>query len=171
MSVLRGVLLCGSVLLAVGYVSPLDAEPYLAVRTGLKCGQCHVNRTGGGGRNAFGSAWAQTQLPMRTAAIRSRSLNDWVAVGLDLRTLGAWNADVGSGLDGATSRTTLEITDAQIQLEARLIDNTLAFYVDRTVAPDRVVAREAFALYERLPLEGYVKAGKFPDLDHSYTDD
>jgi hypothetical protein len=151
----------GWVLLALGLASPLDAEPYLAVRTGLKCGQCHVNRTGGGGRNAFGNAWAQTQLPVRTAAIRSRSLNDWVAVGLDLRTLGAWNADLGPGLEGAIPRTTLEITDAQIQLEARLIDNALAFYVDQTVAPDRVVAREAFAMYERLPLEGYIKAGKF----------
>jgi hypothetical protein len=143
------------------FVETLAAEPYLAVRTGLKCAQCHVNRTGGGGRNAFGSAWAQTQLPMRTTAFRNRSLNDWVAIGVDLRTLGTWNAGVAPALEGTTARTTLEITDAQLQIEGRLIDNKLAFYVDQTVAPDRVVAREAFALFERLPLDGYVKAGKF----------
>lgn len=134
---------------------PAAAEPYLALRTGLKCAQCHVNRTGGGGRNAFGSAWAQTQLPMVTAGVRNRNLNDWVALGFDVR------AAFSATLTDISPRTTLEVPEAQVQLEARLLPNRLALYVDQTIGPDRAVAREAFGLIERLPLDGYAKAGKF----------
>lgn len=159
---LRTGLCAVSVVMVAGFpLHEASAEPYLALRTGAKCAQCHVNRTGGGGRNAFGSAWAQTQLPIRSSAVRSRNLNDWLAVGLDLRTLGSWNVDVGDALDGVTPTTSFEISEAQVQLEARLVANRLAFYVDQTVGPDRAVAREAFALIEQLPLNGYAKVGKF----------
>ncbi len=130
-------------------------EPHLAVRTGLKCAQCHVNRTGGGGRNDFGSAWAQTQLPSRTLAVRNRALNDWVAIGMDLRVLAS------ATVSDATPRSEIAIQEAQVQLQARLIANVLSLYVDQTLGPGEATAREVFALWESLPLDGYVKAGKF----------
>ncbi len=130
-------------------------EPYLALRTGLKCSQCHVNRTGGGGRNDFGSAWAQTVLPMRTVGIRSRALNDWISIGLDLRVLGSGT------VSQSTPRTEIGIEETQLQFEARLIPNVLTFYVDEKLGPGAATAREAFALVEGLPLGGYAKAGKF----------
>ena len=75
---------------AILFASDVRAdEPHLALRTGLKCSQCHVNKSGGGGRNDFGSAWAQTSLPIRTEGFRTRGLNDWVAIGVDLRMLAA----------------------------------------------------------------------------------
>ena len=33
------------------------AEPLFAARTGLGCGSCHLNRTGGGGRTAYGAGY------------------------------------------------------------------------------------------------------------------
>ncbi len=130
-------------------------EPYLALRTGLKCSACHVNRTGGGGRNDFGSAWAQTQLPTKALAFRSRAVTDWIGIGLDLRT------KASAAVSETEPRTSLDINEAQVQLEARVIQNFLALYLDQTVGPDRALIREGFALVEGLPGNGYAKAGKF----------
>jgi hypothetical protein len=50
------------VVLAAG---PSQAEPYMSIRYGYKCSQCHVNPTGGGKRNRFGVLFSQTTLPAR----------------------------------------------------------------------------------------------------------
>jgi hypothetical protein len=143
------------VLLTPALPDRLAAEPYLAVRMGLKCAVCHVNRTGGGGRNLFGSQWAQTALPIKALETRNRALNDWLAFGFDVRTLAT------ALVSDADPRTNLEMSEAQLQLEARLVPGALALYVDETVGPSQAFAREAFLLVERLPLNGYAKAGKF----------
>src|SRR5690606_4643322 len=54
-AVIGALLVCGSA----------TAEPYLAVQTGFKCRQCHVDPTGGGKRNVFGSAYALNELAAR----------------------------------------------------------------------------------------------------------
>lgn len=144
--------------LAVGVLaSGLEGvrEPYLAVRTGLKCTACHVNRSGGGGRTAFGSIYAQTTLPIRAAPVRNRALNEFLALGFDVRAL-------ASGTVGrSTPRTSLDLEEANLYLEARLIDRVLALYVDQTLGPGAASAREAFVLAETGWLNGYAKAGKF----------
>jgi hypothetical protein len=133
-------------------------EPYLAVRTGLKCSACHVNRSGGGGRNAFGSVYAQTQLPVRTGTVRSRALNDFLALGWDLRTLASATTSASSP---PGPRTAIELSEANVYFEARLIERVLEMYLDETLGPGQAGTREAFALVDGLPLSGYAKAGKF----------
>jgi len=133
-------------------------EPYLAVRTGLKCSACHVNRSGGGGRSAYGSVYAQTQLALRGGTVRNRALNDFLALGWDVRALGS---GVVEDYQQGSPRTAIELGEANAYLEARMIERKLALYLDQTLGPGPASAREAFALIEGLPLNGYAKAGKF----------
>ena len=130
-------------------------EPYLALRTGLKCSSCHVNRSGGGGRSAYGNVYDQTQLPRRTSDVRSRALNDFLAVGWDVRTVGSVTTSY------SVPRSAVEMSEANAYLEARLIQRVLELYVDETLGPAQAGAREMFALVDALPLNGYLKAGKF----------
>jgi hypothetical protein len=43
--------------------------------------------------------------------------------------------------------------EGQAYLEARLVRNRIALYIDQTVGPNRAVSRELFALVEKLPVE------------------
>ena len=65
------------------------AEPYLAVRMGLKCTSCHVNPTGGGLRTEFGDVFSQTQLPAHPIrgdwGLWTGHLTDWLRMGGNFR--------------------------------------------------------------------------------------
>src|SRR5271156_4035453 len=65
------------------------AEPYLAVANGYKCGQCHVNPTGGGERTPFGEIFSQTVLPAQQLDtgkdLWTGQLNRFISLGGDLR--------------------------------------------------------------------------------------
>jgi len=135
--------------------TPAAAEPYLALRTGLKCSSCHTNLTGGGNRNAFGAIFAQTQLPMKTGTVVSKNLTDFLMIGWDLRV------EASGTFKESTPRTSIGLDVAQLYAAAELLENRLVLYIDQTVGPDRAVAREAFGMVKRLPGESYIKAGKF----------
>jgi hypothetical protein len=149
-----------SLALAVGFGTGSAApaarpEPHLSIRTGLHCSHCHINRTGGGGRNDFGSLYGQAQLPLRTSAVRARPAEQWLSVGGDLRVLASGT------FRKATPRSAVSIEEANLQFAAQLVPDVLTLYVDETIGPGGAFAREAFALLDVLPANGYVKAGKF----------
>jgi hypothetical protein len=141
------------------FAPPTHAEPYLAVQMGLKCGQCHVNPTGGGLRTVFGDVFAQTVLPAQhidTALDNwTGSLGPYLRVGGDLR----FDASLTQQPNTA-SVDQFQLQQTRIYLEADLIPNRLLAYVDEQVAPGGALNREAYVLYWTASHDWYVKAGK-----------
>jgi hypothetical protein len=134
------------------------AEPYLAVQQGYKCVQCHVNPTGGGMRNAFGNAFALTQMPANridTDKAWVGSIGDFLSLGGDLRA----RAD-SVDIKHQKSTREFELEQARLYLDVAVIPNRLSVYVDELVAPGTASNREAYVRYWTKDHEWYVKAGQ-----------
>jgi hypothetical protein len=144
----------------VGLAPPARAEPYLALRSGLSCSACHVNRTGGGGRTAFGAGYGATTLPARRTPasldLFDGALGERIRFGADGRGgyLGHVRAEGPYLGEFRLSSTTLYAT-------VDLLPDRLTFYVDEQIAPGGAATREAFALLAASRAGGYLKAGKF----------
>lgn len=141
-------------------VSGARAEPYLAARTGLGCASCHINRTGGGGRTAYGAGYGAQTLPWAKLApahgLFDGSLGERVRIGVDAR--GGYLAtfrDPGPYIGEA------KLSEANVYLGVDLLKDKLSVYFDEHVAPGGASAREAFALYAIQKAGFYVKGGKF----------
>jgi len=161
-------------LLSAALLAPaaLRAEPYLAVRTGFKCGVCHVNPTGGGKRTEFGSTYSQTtlaaeRLDLTTGkavpavgagsepAVWTGKLNDHLAIGSDLRA----NLQ-GTLVPNNPSTVAFDQTRAQVYLEVKPIVDRLTIYLDERVAPGAATNRETYAMLWTADRSAYVKAGR-----------
>jgi len=136
------------------------AEPLFAARTGLSCASCHVNRTGGGGRTAYGAGYGAQTLPWKKLApghgLFDGAIGDRVRVGLDAR--GGYLAtfrDAGPYIGEA------KFSGADLYLGVDLLKDKLVVYIDEHVAPGGASSREAFALYAFDRAGFYVKGGKF----------
>ncbi len=160
--------------------STAAAEPYLALREGYLCSQCHVNRTGGGKRNSFGVGFAQTVMPLwkvgpwDEGSPSSRGalgwftdprLGDHVSLGAELRfqnvtTFAATGSYLGQKLS-APEANNFAIPEGQLYVEMSLVKNYLLLYLDETVAPEGASAREAFVMAQYPALGLYLKAGRF----------
>lgn len=135
------------------------AEPYLAVANGFKCGQCHVNPTGGGERNAFGEIFAQTQLPAQHidtgADTWSGAINRFISIGGDLR----FEAQLQQA-PNTPSTSDFELEQTRVYLSANVIPDRLTVYVDEQVAPGGALNREAWGMFSAADHSWYVKAGQ-----------
>jgi hypothetical protein len=156
------------------------SEPYLAVRGGYKCSQCHTNVTGGGKRNRFGQIYTQTTLPHTIVSSStlhkalkapspgtadadfgtfvSTTLADFLSFGGDLRVENRTTFSEGP----LETRNEFDLTEANLYLEARLLAEVLTFYVDEILGPGAASSREFFGLF-RMPhwWNFYVKGGRF----------
>ena len=167
-----GVLLAGLLVAQLAASEAARAEPYLAVRTGFKCMQCHVNPTGGGKRAEFGAVYGQTELPAsRLDTETGEPIPDGAAGPAPFT--GKINNHVGLGADlraNATATFTPNTTPsqayafdpirAQVYLEVKPIVDRLTIYLDERVSPGAATNRETYAMLWTKSREWYVKAGR-----------
>jgi hypothetical protein len=135
------------------------AEPYLAVQTGFKCGQCHVNPTGGGERTVFGNVFAQTGLAadhLDTGAdLWTGEINRFLSIGGDLRGQASVSKQPHTSItDG------FELEQGRLYASANVIPQRLFVYVDEQVAPGGALNREAYGVYWSKSHAWYLKAGQ-----------
>lgn len=142
------------------------AEPRFAVREGMPCSHCHVNRTGGGMRTPFGVAWSQTHAPTwRLPGVVEPRVGYTLAFGanvrLNNRTVFPSHTQIADQQYDSPASNSFGMTEANIYIRSDLVEEYLTLYVDETIAPEGAANREAFVLLHGLPLDGYVKAGRF----------
>jgi len=142
-------------------LAPLGAhaEPYFAVRQGLKCVTCHVNPTGGA--CAMRSAnWSQTVCRRaRSTSAPTRpgmgEITRYLAVGGNLRR---------RRLPHAHSERRFAILvrfeELRAYVDVRVIPDRLSLYIDQRLAPGSSTNAEAYGRFWFGNQRYYVKAGQ-----------
>ena len=137
-------------------VNTLHAEPYLAIRTGLKCMVCHVNPAGGGKRTAYGQIYGQTVLPQESSTAPITELvSRYLDIGGDLRT-----GVIANSVPDEDNQLAFETERATVYIEGKLIPDRLTFYLDQRFAPG-TSNREAWLMYQTKNKDWFFKAGSF----------
>ena len=146
-------------LVCVGFGVSLNAlaEPYLAVKSGIKCSSCHVNPIGGGLRTNFGNIYGQSVLPEEMSDVISPDfgkIGEWLTTGGNFRFNGQHITD-----DADNEASTFTVDSAQVYVAVSPEGSPLTFYVDQQIGPGAAVNREAWVMY-RFSNNNYLKAGK-----------
>ncbi len=143
------------------------ALPKYASRTGYKCQSCHINPTGRGMRNEFGSSFGRDDITLSTFK-NSTDYDDFsTKIGPNL----SFGADYRSMFYYETQSNTNTFFQMQgaLYLDFRL-NKKLRIYANKDMFGDV----EVFGLAKVLPLDGYIKIGKFMPAygtkidDHNY---
>jgi len=164
-------------LLLVLLAATARAEPYLAVRSGAKCSDCHTNLDGGGKRTAFAHIHSHDilhdlkilPLPKAVESFNGE-LNQYVSIGSDLRVRSTSTWDGPTNAEGRvpTNRAfrphfaseELNVQEALGYIEADLWPDVLSLYGDFNAAGGGVTARETIAIL-KLPYDTFVKGGRY----------
>jgi len=156
------------------------AEPYMALREGYTCADCHTNRSGGGMRTLLVEMHGSDilHLPNDGHGILpevderfSPNINRYLSVGTDFRLVDKLLFQDDPNASGKVDNNTafreldshnIKVEQATLYGEVRLIPDYLSFYVDEQVAPGGASNREIFGLLGGvLPFDTYIKAGQF----------
>jgi hypothetical protein len=168
-----------------GWACKAQGEPYLAVREGVPCSQCHTNITGGGKRNSFGLLYTQTTLPHTIVSSSTLSALQHIFGDTADTAPAAPPSDYGTFIGAAIgnflswggdlrveNRTVFEESTVEAQNEfnvsavnlygaVHLLQDVLTFYIDERVGPGAASSREVFGLIRLPRLHNlYLKGGK-----------
>ncbi len=147
--------------------SVATALPKYASRTGYKCQACHINPTGKGMRNEFGSSYGRDDITMPTF----KNTTDYDDFSTHLGPNISFGGDYRSMYYYETQNKTSTFFQMQgaLYLDLRL-NKKVRIYADKDFFGDA----EIFGLAHVLPLDGYLKIGRFvPNYgtkvdDHNY---
>lgn len=156
---MRRAFLAAWVLLSTWLVPAAHAEPYLAVASGLPCSGCHVNPTGGGLRNAAGSAFAHNGLaawPLPASMQLPTAFGEVLRLGGDLRT-----GETRTRVSGQPSQTTSGMEQFRLYADVQLMPGLLGAYLDQQLRPGRSQRQEAYLRLGGTARGWYAKAGQF----------
>ncbi len=167
--------------LVAALIAPPDvsAEPYMALREGSSCADCHTNRTGGGMRSFLVEMHSADVLHIKDGEgifpepdeRFSPQIASWLRIGADFRVTDRLefqdDPDAQGRVDNNTAFREIESNDIDVEQATvygslTLIQDYLTFYVDERFAPGGADNREAFGIIDQmLPGETYIKAGRF----------
>jgi hypothetical protein len=168
-------LVAGALLALV--VTRASAEPYLAVRSGAKCSDCHTNLDGGGKRTAFAHIHSHDilhdlkilPLPKGVESFNGE-INQYVSIGADLRVRSTTTWDGNLNAQGRVPENRafrphfaseeLTVQEALGYIQVDLWPDVLTLYGDFNAAGGGVTARETIAIL-KLPWNLFVKGGRF----------
>ena len=146
--------------------------PLFATRTGLACGSCHFDPNGGGPRNEFGFAFAKKRhsleeeeegSPFKDLTLTNRvGENMPVYFGVNQRFMLLTNSQAK---DDSLDRFAFFGMESAIHIAFQPHPRLTLVYTNDVFGstPNNTTARpkEAFGMFTGLPLDGYVKAGRF----------
>jgi hypothetical protein len=140
------------------------ALPKYASRTGYKCQSCHINPTGKGMRNEFGSTYGREDITLPTY----KNLTDYD----DMTTRLGPNLSFGGDYRSMFYAETQNHTNTFFQMQAAFyvdlrLNKKFQIYADKDFLGDA----EIFGLARVLPLDGYVKIGRFIPAYGTKVDD
>jgi hypothetical protein len=150
--------------LFLSFTGSTYALPRFASRTGAKCQSCHVNPTGKGMRSEFGSTFGRDEITLPTF----KGLTDFDDFSNNLTP----NLSIGADFRSLFYHTTSDNANTFFQMQGDLyfdlkLNKKFLIYVDKGLYS----GFEVFGLAKVLPLEGYVKIGKFIPAYGTKVDD
>jgi hypothetical protein len=154
-----GVLVCCLSMIHVSF-----ALPKFASRMGAKCQSCHVDPAGGGMRTEYGASYGREAVTLPTYKEAtdleevSNVLNPNISIGTDVRNLSFYNQ-----LDNTSSFFQMQ---ADLYLDFKL-NKKFQVYIDKGLYSDFQV----MGIARVLPLNGYIKIGKFLPAYGTRVDD
>ncbi|MDP2208592.1 MAG: hypothetical protein Q8K98_07435 [Bacteroidota bacterium] len=146
-------------------VSASLSLPRFSARTGISCQGCHINPSGGGMRNYYGTVFYGRQtLPVKKwfdsfeISNFTSKINEFVSIGADFRTLFYYVEKTRSS----------SFYQMQGDIYANLkIAEGVSMYIDKGLYK----GFEIFGLMNILPENGYIKVGRFTPVFGTKTDD